>query len=397
MALSKEYFIITTTTTNIFKFIPTIRSSEFPHMFLFFISSIYLLLIILFINKINSLYLILTSGSVYILISFLFSFSISFILNYFIIGELDFIKSKFIRAIIKFIIFYLLITVIIMFLSLFSLFSLYYLLPIVYNSSVEDELISKPSSSSPSNVVVDVKSDDDNYHLSIYKNLVFDSISTIGTTVKTGLSVLGPPLAGGGAAGVVASQLIKSTAHLPLGLRIAAVGAGIASTGILAGASFKAGASLVENKKIEGDINININIQNTSTPSNTTSSLNTLSSITDTTALISKDSTSTEIVKDIFIKSPLDSQTPLQELLLSLLMLDVSNLLFVIALILINLNKYFVNINFSLLDKGLKLLLSERIYNSFASKLNKGNNISNNFIHYISIFFIFSILIIIII
>lgn len=84
----------------------------------------------------------------------------------------------------------------------------YCFLPIVYNSSLEDDLVPKTSSSNDSKVVVAVNADEDNYHFSISKKVVYDSISTLGTTVKTGLSVLAPPIVGGGVGGGAAGVFV---------------------------------------------------------------------------------------------------------------------------------------------------------------------------------------------
>ena len=227
-----------------------------------------------------------------------------------------------------------------------------------------------------------------------------------------------PQIGAGTAAGTVGAAVVKASSGFPIAARAALVTGSVALTAAAATAGLNAGASLFKTKTMK------LEIKNSSAalaeredvssyPRSPFGGLASLASSaggsgaqplkqevidkvdssspgapSEPTSSLGCAREASEAVKD-YINSPLengDHTSPLQDLLLSSLVLDIISLLLLIIVIIIIFNRYILSFNLNIINKILNKYLPINLRNWFNNKLNTSLDFNNKFVLFMFIF-----------
>lgn len=257
------------------------------------------------------------------LLSLIISFLISLILTNFVLNKFEYSKNIYIGFIQGFLIYsfiYIMAAVLLVYILKLS-----NLIPNIYCSSAPDEcssILNGNGGEGPKDVVkVTTETDgnkDEYYNFKIRKDLFNEGLKNVGDASKMVLEKIAPNLGVGAAAGSAAAAAIKYTAGMGPLQRLAVIG----SSAVVTAGGTKIGLD------VGGAISKNMNIEE---------------------AIKNSPHADPQIDRipspDIFIHSPLEETSPLQDLLMYSLALDIFILLLLIGILIVIFNRYIVKYN----------------------------------------------------
>jgi hypothetical protein len=317
------------------------------------------------------------------LLSLIISFLIFFVLTDFVLNKFEYSKNIYVGFIQKFLI-YIIISITGAIL-LFYILKLFYLIPSIYCSSGEASLpIPNVSELSRSSLVeasgsvgvngvtdvVKVTSDSNNpdkvefYNFKISKRLVDNSLKNVADASTMVLDKIAPNLGVGAAAGTAASAALKITSGMAPVQRLAVIGA----TAAVTAAGTKVGLDVAS--AISKNIGIEEAIKNSPHAE----------------PLVGRVPS-----PDLdFILSPLEKTSPLQDLLMYSIALDIIILILLISILLLIFNRYIVKynltfINYLIQQTGVNKYIPIKIINWFNKKINAGIDYNSKLVLFIFI------------
>jgi hypothetical protein len=262
------------------------------------------------------------------LLSLIISFLISLLLTNFVLNKFEYSKNIYIGFIQRFLIYtfiYIMLAVLLVYILKIS-----NLIPNIYCSSAPDECSSILNGGEGSKDVVKITScsatdgnKDEYYKFKIRKDLFDEGLKNVADASKMALEKIAPNLGVGAAAGSAASAAIKYTAGMGPLQRLAVIG----SSAVVTAGGTKIGLD------VGGAISKNMNIEE---------------------AIKNSPHADPQVDRipspDIFIHSPLEETSPLQDLLMYSLALDIFILLLLIGILIVIFNRYIVKYNIELIN-----------------------------------------------
>ena len=264
-----------------------------------------------------------------------------------------------------------------------------------------------------------MEQEEEYYYLKIPKKSVDIALNNAIDASKIALQSIVPQIGAGAAAGAVGSApqaVIKSTTGLPAATRAGLLASSAFITAVATSVGLNVGAALIKSKDLKSEIKTKLDSNSTlaqedvsaykvgssspgaAAPTTPAPSLSepklklgwhaTLPTAEGGPALSSARAACQEQVDD-FINSPLengDYTSPLQDLLLSSLVLDIISLLLLIIVIIIIFNRYILSFNLNLINKIVNKYLPINIRNWFNNKLNTSLDFNNKFVLFMFIF-----------
>jgi hypothetical protein len=296
------------------------------------------------------------------LLSLIISFLISFVLTIFVLNKFEFSKNIYIGIIQRFIIY--------TFYFILASVLLFYILKIGLSNLISTIYCSDESISSGGEVAKDIvkvtsesignnpDNKDEYYNFKVKKSLLDEGLKNLGDASKFAFEKLAPNLGVGAATGTAAGAVIKYTAGMPPLQRLALIGstAAVTATGTKVGLEF--GTAVSKNLNLEEAIK------------------NSPHADPDVTRIPSPSSLGDEL--DYFIRSPADITSPLQDILIYSLALDIIILILFIIILLIIFNRYIVKYNLNFFKNIIQNLQSRGINKYMPNKIINWLNISVN-------------------
>jgi len=318
------------------------------------------------------------------LLSLIISFLISFVLTNFVLNKFEYSKNIYIGFIQRFLIYNtIFITAAIL---LFYIINLFHLIPSIYCSS--DESILPPVGESGSaqsggvgasggegakDVVRVISETDGNnpdkgnkfeyYNFKIRKDLIDEGLKNVFEASKMTVEKIAPNLGIGAAAGSATAAAVKHTAGMGPVQRLAVVG----TTAFVTAAGTKIGLD------IGGAVSKNLNIEE---------------------SIKNSPHADPQIDRipspDIFIHSPLEETSPLQDLLMYSLALDILILILLIGILIIIFNRYIVKYNIEFINSIIQRswvnkYMPIKIINWFNKNINSSIDYNNKLVLFIFI------------
>jgi hypothetical protein len=307
------------------------------------------------------------------LLSLIISFLISLVLTNLFLNKFEYSKNIYIGFIQRFLIY--------TFIFILASVLLFYILKMGLSNLINtiycsDEAISNVGEGAKDIVKVtsetfgnnpDKGNKDEYYNFQIRKDLFDEGLKNIGLASKMALEKIAPNLGVGAAAGSAAGATIKYSAGMAPLQRLAAIGttAAVTAAGTKIGLEF--GGLVSKNNYIETAIknspHADPDIDRIPSPSAEPS---------------------------FFIQSPADITSPLQDLLMYSLALDILILILLISIIIIIFNRYIVKYNFKYINNiiqiiGLNKYMPNKIINWFNNSVNIGIEYNNKLVLFIFI------------
>lgn len=312
----------------------------------------------------------ITSPAFIRLLTTVFSFLISFSFCFFVLDNFNYSENKYLRIMQRF--FFLNILIIFLSVLIFYLFYHLSIFTTIYCSGEENttlyllETLNKNKEiSSQMQDVAKIVTDSKYYHIQIDKESFNTATGNALEIAKIAIENAVPNIGAGAAAGAVGSAVIKASANLPLLNRLAVLGLTTATTAVATSVGINVASAIVKSSNLKAEITTKLNSQST-------------------VSATSESQVEQAGPKDNYFNSPLesgDSISPLQDLLLSSLLLDIITLLLLIIVFIFIFNRYILSFNLNIINKIFnKYRLSITIRNWFNNKLNTSANFNNKFL-----------------